>query len=337
MSTSLDQKCRDLVVELGLGTADCVRTVTPLTGGVASDIAVVDLSQKRICAKFALEKLKVAEEWRVPVHRNRAEYAWLEVANSLTAGSGVRLFGQSDALCGFAMEFIEGADVYLWKEHLLAGRGVSGEAERVGDLLGLIHSVTAKPAFDRTPFDNRDDFLAIRIEPYLTFTASRRPEVAAAISAVAEDLYRRDAVLIHGDTSPKNIMFRKAEPIILDAECATMGDPCFDPSFCLNHLILKALHLPGSRAALLVAAGEFWNAYRAHVDWEDTAGLEARVCALLPILMLARVDGKSPVEYLDDTEREFVRRLAIPLIQSPSTTLNAFVQVIAQKLKEHQT
>jgi hypothetical protein len=39
---------------------------------------------------------------------------------------------------------------------------------------------------------------------------------------------------------------------------------------------------------------------------------------LLPALFLARVDGKSPVEYLTrESEREAVRRCAVPLIASP--------------------
>ena len=39
--------------------------------------------------------------------------------------------------------------------------------------------------------------------------------------------------------------------------------------------------------------------------------LEQRAAALLPGLLLARVDGKSPVEYItDDAQREPVRRAA---------------------------
>ncbi|MGH1419151.1 MAG: phosphotransferase [Hyphomicrobiaceae bacterium] len=336
MSTSLEQRCRELVVELKLGLADNVKTVVPLTGGVASDIARVDLEGRNICVKFALEQLRVAEEWHVPVRRNRAEYEWLQVANSVMPDGAIALYGRSDTLHGFAMEFVEGQDVFLWKDRLLAGQGLNGEAASVGEVLGRIHSATSKPDFDRGPFANHDDFRAIRIEPYLTFTASRRPEVSDRIVKLAENLYSSDQVLVHGDASPKNIIFRNGFPIVLDAECATMGDASFDTSFCINHLILKAVHLPHSRNDLLLAVGRLWASYVQHVDWEPVGDLETRVCALLPALMLARVDGKSPIEYLGDEERQWVRQIAIALIQAPTRSLSAFVKQIANKLEENQ-
>jgi len=92
------------MVELGLAGSDSAMRVTPLSGGVASDIAAVDLGENRYCVKFALPKLKVAEDWRAPVHRNRAEYAWLQVASQVAPESAVRLFGRSGKLYGFAME-----------------------------------------------------------------------------------------------------------------------------------------------------------------------------------------------------------------------------------------
>ena len=80
MARSLEARCRRLVATLGLGRAEDVGAVTPLTGGVASDIAVVELPENRVCVKFALAKLRVAAEWRAPVHRNLAEYQWLDFA-----------------------------------------------------------------------------------------------------------------------------------------------------------------------------------------------------------------------------------------------------------------
>ena len=151
---------------------------------------------------------------------------------------------------------------------------------------------------------------------------------------LADKLYAAETVLVHGDVSPKNILFRAGRPIVLDAECATMGDASFDPAFCLNHLILKALHLPRARPALLAAVSRFWQAYSAHVDWEDPAALEERICRLIPALMLARVDGKSPVEYLDDAEKDMTRGLATRLIRAPEQTIPALVGGIGQELKE---
>ncbi len=328
----LAQRCKDLVEELGLAIPEKVRSVVPLTGGVASDIAVIDLGNRKICAKFALPKLKVSADWQAPVHRNAAEYAWLEAAASISPGSAVELYGRSETAHGFAMEFIEGESVYLWKDRLLAEASDNGEASGVAELLGRMHATSARASFNRAPFHNRDDFHALRIEPYLSHTRKAHPALDGHIKPLEAMLYESKRVLVHGDASPKNILFRGGAPIVLDAECATMGDACFDPSFCLNHLVLKAVHLPGSRERLLSQVDGFWQAYVAFVDWENPDTLERRVCELLPILMLARVDGKSPVEYLSDDARQMVRDVSIPLITSPAVRLNQFVERVEAHL-----
>ncbi|MEM1388667.1 MAG: aminoglycoside phosphotransferase family protein [Pseudomonadota bacterium] len=335
MSDTIEAQCRALIAELGLGGGADVAEVTPLTGGVASDIARFRLGEEVLCAKFALAKLKVAEDWRAPVHRNAAEYAWLGFAAQVDPASAVRLYGRSEAQHGFVMAYIAGPDVYLWKTALLAEAPDRDEARRVGDALGRLHAASTKPGFDTAPFQNHADFWDIRIEPYLTFTATRHPDLAGDLHEMADALHAASQVLVHGDVSPKNILFRSEGPVFLDAECATMGDASFDPAFCLNHLVLKAVHLPASRARLLAAVGAFWAAYRAFIDFEDAAALEARVARLLPALMLARVDGKSPVEYLSETNRDRVRRCARALIADPAPTLAALTGRIEDLLSHH--
>ncbi|MEM6386394.1 MAG: aminoglycoside phosphotransferase family protein [Pseudomonadota bacterium] len=330
----LEQRCKALAAELNLANPNNVKEVVPLTGGVASDIAVVDLGTRRICMKFALPKLKVDAIWQAPVHRSAAEYAWLEVAAKVIPESAIRLFGYSATFHGFAAEFIEGKDVYLWKDNLLREAPAQNEAAFVAACLGRIHGASAQTSFNSTPFRNRDDFHALRIEPYLVHTRKAHPTLHDQIAPMETMLYEADRILVHGDVSPKNILFRKGGPILLDAECATMGDACFDPSFCLNHLVLKAIHLPTSRERLLADVTAFWQAYAAHVTWEDLPALEARVCALLPVLMLARVDGKSPVEYLSESERQTVREVAFPLIAAPVTRIEAFTNRLSQHLVE---
>lgn len=108
-----------------------------------------------------------------------------------------------------------------------------------------------------------------------------------------------------------------------------MGDASFDLAFCLNHLILKAIHLPAQRAVLLGETTALWNAYATFVNWEPLDALQSRLCALLPALMLARVDGKSSVEYLTDGARQTVRDLAIPLIRDPVHDLARLLASIA--------
>ena len=334
MADSLEDRCRRLVATLGLAEAADVRAVTALTGGVASDIAVVDLGHRQICAKFALAKLRVAEDWRAPIHRNSAEYWWLAFAGRTVAGAAPELYGHSAAENGFAMAYVTGADVVLWKDALLAGVAEAQVAGAVGDVLGRLHRASADAAFDRTGFDNRDDFRALRIEPYLLFTARRHARVAARLEALADRLYGAGTALVHGDVSPKNILLRDGKPMLLDAECASTGDPAFDVAFCLNHLVLKAVHLPGSRDDLLACAAALWRAYAGVADWEPADDLEARVAALVPALMLARVDGKSPVEYLSPTQQERVRDLALTMLADPPADLAGILSAIGDRTND---
>ncbi len=321
MPTDFENQCAALLSSLNLCAPSEVTSVRRLTGGVASDIAAVSFRDRTVCVKFALSKLNVAEDWYAPVHRGQAEYAWLKFAGETVPGAAPVLFGWSKANNGFAMEFLTGDDVYLWKTALLAGQPARGEAAKVADILGRIHAASTHAGFDATPFDNAEDFDALRLDPYLRFTAGRHPQLAEALLGMADRMKAMRATLVHGDVSPKNILIRSGAPVILDAECATMGDPAFDVTFCLNHLMLKSFHLPAQRTALRSAVVQFWQTYAAQVTWEPAAELEARVAALLPALMLARIDGKSPVEYLNAADRDHVRSAAIPLIARPVATL----------------
>ena len=308
MSTELLSRSRQLLLDLELAyPSDDIRAY-PLRGGVASDIARVEAAGRTYCVKFALEKLRVAEDWRAPVHRNKAEYAWLKFAGEVVPDAVPLLFGQSGE--GFAMEYVSAPDVRLWKDMLLNGPPNDLHARSVARVLARIHSESAQPGFQTAAFENQQDFLALRVDPYLLFTAGLHPDLASALQALADQLLQSRLALVHGDVSPKNILIRCDQPILLDAECATVGDPSFDVAFCLNHLLLKSVHLPEYGNALIRSARIFWDSYAPSISWEAPSKMEARVAGLLPALMLARVDGKSPVEYLSDRNQKRVRNLS---------------------------
>jgi len=337
LTDELTKHCKELLEELDIIERGETIAVMPLTGGVASDIARGTVGSRQVGVKFALPKLKVRADWFAPVHRNAAEYQWLQVAADVAPASAVALLGHSVRLHGFAMEFISGDDAYLWKTNLLAAANDHGEAATVGDLLGRIHTKSTEPQFYTDGFKNRDDFHALRIEPYLLYTASKHADIASEITHIAKKLHRAESVLIHGDVSPKNIFFRAGKPIILDAECATMGDASFDVAFCLNHLVLKAIHMPSVRDRYLASALTLWQHYAPSITWEPVLAIELRVCKLLPVLMLARVDGKSPVDYLAEQSRSTVRQISRQLIQSPVGQLSDLLNIIKVSAMELST
>ncbi len=330
---NLEQRCHRLVEKLGLAHAERIQSVERLSGGVSCDIAMVDLGQRKICVKFALPKLRVRADWYAPVRRNQTEYAWLEFVQTLIPSATPKLLGQDAELGGFAMEFIPGEEAYLWKTALLERAKIRGQAREVGDELGRIHAASSMDEFDDRPFDNQGDFHQLRLEPYLEFTANRHPELKDVLERLVSGLSANTSVLIHGDVSPKNIMFRHEHPLFLDAECATMGDPSFDIAFCMNHLVLKSFHMPDRADALLHELRELWRAYEKHINWEDADDLEKRVAKLLPALMLARVDGKSPVEYLQSQIQARVRESSIGLLSRCPKRLNELINRLRENLR----
>jgi aminoglycoside phosphotransferase (APT) family kinase protein len=316
------------LVRLGLvGSQEAVR-LTPLAGGVSSDIHLVQVGQRRFCVKRALARLKVAAVWEVPLGRNAAEAAWLRVVGKWLPHAVPEILSEDAELGLFAMSFLPPEQNPVWKAELLAGHIDPGFAAAVGSHLGIIHSMSAANPQISSRFANDETFDAIRIEPYLLATGQAHPTLDARFKALAATTLATRKALVHGDVSPKNILCGEHGPVFLDAECAWYGDPAFDLAFCLNHFLLKGARKGVERHDYLRAFLSFEAAYLAKVDWEDPLVLEARAAALLPCLLLARIDGKSPVEYLStEAERNAVRRFAVPLIAQPSARVGDIAEL----------
>ncbi len=297
--------------------------VTALAGGVSSDIWRVDLPDGRVlCVKRALAKLKVAAEWYAPVSRNATEWAWIEFA-ARHVPEAVPAPLAHDASAGlFAMAYLAPEHHPVWKQQLLDGHVEATTAAAVGRVLGKLHAASSHDDDLACAFDTGANFHALRLEPYLLATAARHPALAATLQALVQRTADTRIALVHGDVSPKNILVGPRGPVFLDAECAWYGDPAFDLAFCLNHLLLKCLVRPRERTALRAAFEALVDGYLAAATFEPRAALEARAASLLPALLLARVDGKSPVEYLtSEKDRDRVRRAAIPMIEAPPQRL----------------
>lgn len=296
--------------------------LTPLTGGVSSDIWRVELASGPACIKRALSRLRVSAEWHAPVERNRYELQWMVCAARTIPEAVPQILGADDELGMFVMRYLEPAEFPLWKQQLRDANAVTATAAEVGARLARIHAATAGDQEVAARFDTDDTFYAIRLEPYLLATARVHPDLAHALEELVETTAGEKRALVHGDVSPKNLLIGPAGPVFLDAECAWYGDPAFDLAFCLNHLLLKCLWVPAAREAYLACFQSLAAAHLGRVDWEDANRFEARAAGLLPGLLLARVDGKSPVEYLtDEADKEKVRRVAAQFLKRPAARL----------------
>jgi aminoglycoside phosphotransferase (APT) family kinase protein len=305
-----------------------------LTGGVSSDIWRIDLPSGPVCIKRALAKLRVAADWHAPVERNRYEARWMQHANAAVPGAAPNLLGLDEASGALAMQFLAPDAHPLWKTQLRDGIAEPAFAARVAGSLVRIHAATAAQPAIAAEFPTDAIFYDIRLEPYLVATARAHPDLASQLQALVTATQANQRALVHGDVSPKNILHGPHGPVFLDAECAWGGDPAFDLAFCLNHLLLKCLWTQSATAGFLACFDALAAAYCAHITWEPPTALEARAARLLPGLFLARVDGKSPVEYITrDADKDRVRRTARALLVRPVDRLGAVRQAWTQELE----
>jgi aminoglycoside phosphotransferase (APT) family kinase protein len=321
--TEVRKRLAHMLERMTIVSANSLDSFELLTGGVSSEIYRVDLPTGSLCLKRALPKLKVDADWRVPVERNRWEVEWMRVAGAIVPGAVPAILGEDREAGCFAMAFLPPDTHPVWKDQLRSGVIDLATAAAVGDVLGRIHAATANRADLAARFPTDDLFAALRLEPYLVATARAHPDLALRLDALVATTRTTKRVLVHGDFSPKNLLIGLAGPVILDAECAWYGDPAFDLAFVLNHLLLKGAWHPLWRARYVDAFSALTAAYLAHVAWETPASCERRAAALLPGLMLARIDGKSPVEYLTEAlQKDAVRRSARSLLEHPATRLD---------------
>lgn len=318
---------------MGLVEAGRCPPLEPLPGGVSSDIWRVNLAGGAVCIKRALPRLRVSAEWRAPVERNRYELEWIRCVARIVPEAVPEILGADEEQGLFVMRYLEPEAYPLWKQQLAAGVAEPDTAARVGERLGRIHAATAGDAQVAARFATDETFFAIRLEPYLLATARAHPHLAAALQSLVETTATHKRALVHGDVSPKNLLIGPRGPVFLDAECAWYGDPAFDLAFCLNHLLLKCLWVPHASRAFLACFEALVSAHTRHIAWEPAPAFEARAARLLPGLLLARVDGKSPVEYLtEEADKNRVRRFAARLLERPATRLAEIASLWSSEL-----
>ena len=215
-----------------------------MTGGVSSDVFRVETGDGRtLVVKRSIPQLRVKAEWLAPVERIAGEVRWLRLARSIDPRLAPEVLAELPDAHIFVMDFLDPADHPVWKDEMAAGRVDPAFAAAVGRDLALIHARTAGRPDIAADFDTYEFFFALRVSPFLLFTADHDLDVAPRLRDLAEDLARRRIALMHGDVSPKNILVGPQGPVFLDAETTAYRDPAYDQAICLTQLQLKTVWL----------------------------------------------------------------------------------------------
>ena len=324
MTLYLDNEIEKILIEKNFITSKNYN-IEKLSGGVSSDIWKITNENHIFCLKKAKKKLDVKEDWFVPIERNIYEYNWYNEVNKLVPNIAPKVIYSDSKKFFFIMEYFDEKKFPLWKKELFKSNVNINFSQSVAQNLSFIHLNTFNNSELKSKFDTIKLFEDLRIDPYIRFTATIHDDIKNKLLDIANNLNNKKITLVHGDISPKNILINNDKPIFLDAECAWYGDPAFDFAFCINHLILKSIKLPKVKDLLSKSFRILSDTYLMNVKWEDPKLFEKRTILILSALMLARIDGKSPVEYINSNyEKQFVRSFAKSIIQNPINSLIDF-------------
>ena len=316
-------------------------TFQPLSGGVSNRTMLVRFpSGEAWVMKQALRKLRVPVDWFSSperIHREAAGLTWVPQLAPPGAIPALIFIDPDHHL--LAMQAVP-EPYQNWKTMLLAGQINPDHIAQFGRLLATIHRRAAEQANSLTEiFADRSFFESLRLEPYYGYTAQQVPAAAPFLHPLIDETRRLQLTLVHGDYSPKNILIHQNNLILLDYEVIHFGDPAFDLGFSMTHLLSKAHHLPDYRRRFADAARQYWQTYQAilgpatpgPLDWAES--LEARAVRHTLACLLARVAGRSPLEYMPATERLRQQAVTVALMAQPPARMAGLIDGFIEHLK----
>jgi 5-methylthioribose kinase len=300
-----------------------------LAGGVSNRTVLVERPNGEAWVlKQALPKLRVAVDWYSSperIHREAEGLRWL--ARLAPSGAITPLVFEDHDQHLLAMRAVPQPHDN-WKALLLAGQLDLDHVKQFARLLGAIHRDSAARRAEVEPaFADRSFFESLRLEPYYSYTAAQVPETGEFYAGLIAATRARRLALVHGDYSPKNVLVYAGRLVLLDHEVIHFGDPAFDLGFSLTHFLSKVHHIPAQRDAFADATRRYWQVYRETIGpaaW--AADLESHTVRHTLGCLLARVAGRSPLEYLGAAERERQRAAVVALMRDPPGTVADLVE-----------
>ncbi len=289
-----------------------------LSGGVSNRAVLVQLeSGTEWVIKQALTKLRVAVDWYSDPARIHSEAKALRALDQLGPPGTIPPFIYEDHAEHLLIMGAVPQPHENWKTILLQGHLQMDHVKQFAGLLATIHQRSAEQTtLLSNLFDDRTFFESLRLEPYYLYSAIRVPLAASFIKQLCDETRQRRFALVHGDYSPKNILIRHDKIVLLDHEVVHWGDPAFDPGFALTHFLSKAHHLAEQRNDFAEAARLFWSQYQHNlVDEIFGADFEQYVVRHTLGCLLARVAGRSPLEYLNEQKRALQLKVICSLLE----------------------
>lgn len=317
-------------------------TACELAWGVSNIVLRVESAGSGdLVIKQSRERLRTQADWFSRLDRIWREADVMRCLGPLLPAGAVPaiLFEDRDNYL-FAMEAIA-SDHLIWKAELLEGRLHPEVAAHMGDYLAAMHRETFGSAELRERFGDRQVFFELRVEPFYLRLAQSHPSLREHLDQLVAEMDATAVCLVHADFSPKNILIAGDRFVLVDYETGHFGDSAFDLGFFLSHLLLKTVLHATRRGEFLAIARVFWQRYCEGISplqresAMSRSDLDRRTIGHLAGCMLARIDGTSPVDYLDDDQQQFVRGFASALFRSPPNSVDEAFERLDGELRDH--
>jgi len=288
------------LINKGIISATDKTEVEVLTGGVSNIVLAITTSNKKLVLKQALAELKVAEKWEADQRRAIVEANAIALFHKLSPDQVPNLvFLDPDRFILILDRVPVGSTV--WKTDLLDGVINPDVAGVLGKTLAQWHNFGESNKEARLQFMEDSLFEQLRVDPFYRFVAAKNEFLKPIIKKLISELEGDKTTIVHGDFSPKNIMVGMDEQVyILDFEVTHVGNPVFDLAFLLAHLLCKLFRTnePLDEKMLIASAQRFISSY------EEIRSISESLSLHTALIALARVEGKSPVNYLDKVQQD---------------------------------
>ena len=335
-----------LIEQLGLPADAWQRTSgQTLAWGVSNLVMRIEAPGLSFVLKQSRKQLRTKIDWF-----SRLDRIWREVdvqralLSFVPSGSVPQVLFEDRDNYLYGMEAVE-ADHRVWKAELLAGRADPAIARQLGAWLAIVHCASTNRPDLREQLGDRVVFDELRLDPFYRYVAQHEVAFREPLERLIADTLARQDCLVLADFSPKNILLTPRGPIVVDFETGHYGDPGFDIGFFLSHLLLKTVRFFDRVDEYLGLAREFWSSYLTGLgngpDWLSSAGrspsFDGQCVRHLAACMLARIDGKSRVDYLTQVwQAPLIRELCRYGLQETYGSIVEVFEQLERRLRERR-